>query len=191
MHENDRLGPMVDLVSRHAFGDGSPKLLVFKYYLHEQFTEARWAEMNLWMRLPANHHIVPFDRVVSDRLGDEDVVVGFTTKFIPGGTLEDRKQFKLRIFLWIVIRFMTFFFLTSTTLHARIEEGDAGPAWNDVKGTIFTVYELITRDDSFRQKPFWEQNSADVESMKEWAKHPDVEIDHPISMFRQTLDSSG
>ncbi|KAK7209175.1 hypothetical protein V2G26_016353 [Clonostachys chloroleuca] len=95
MHENDRLGPMVDLVSRHAFGDGSPKLLVFKYYLHEQFTEARWAEMNLWMRLPANHHIVPFDRVVSDRLGDEDVVVGFTTKFIPGGTLEDRKQFKL------------------------------------------------------------------------------------------------
>lgn len=44
---------------------------------------------------------------------------------------------------------------------------------------------------AFRQKPFWEQNSVDVESMKEWAKHPDVEIDHPISMFRQTLDSSG
>jgi hypothetical protein len=51
------------------------------------------------------------------------------------------------------------------------------------------VYELITRDDSFRQKPFWEQNSVDVESMKEWAKHPDVELDNPVSMFRQTLDS--
>uniref|UniRef100_A0A8H7NKI5 non-specific serine/threonine protein kinase n=1 Tax=Bionectria ochroleuca TaxID=29856 RepID=A0A8H7NKI5_BIOOC len=213
MREKDRLGPMVDLVSRPAFGDGSPKLLVFKYYLHEQFTEARWAEMNLWMRLPANRHIVPFDRVVSDRLGDEDVVVGFTTKFIPGGTLEDRKQFKLswlRHLLSVVDDLNLKYGIVHQDIAPRnllvgcdaddlllfdfnysacIGEGDAGPARNDVKGTIFTVYELITRDDSFRQKPFWEQNSVDVESMKEWAKHPDVELDNPVSMFRQTLDS--
>ncbi|CAG9951405.1 unnamed protein product, partial [Clonostachys rosea f. rosea IK726] len=166
MREKDRLGPMVDLVSRPAFGDGSPKLLVFKYYLHEQFTEARWAEMNLWMRLPANRHIVPFDRVVSDRLGDEDVVVGFTTKFIPRGTLEDRKQFKLswlRHLLSVVDDLNLKYgivhqdiaprnllvgcdaddlLLFDFNYSARIGEGDAGPARNDVKGTIFTVYEL-------------------------------------------------
>ena len=42
--------------------------------------------MSLWCRLQ-HPNIVPFDKVVVDEL--EGGLVGFTTKFIPGGTLDE------------------------------------------------------------------------------------------------------
>ncbi|KAM0489585.1 hypothetical protein ACHAP8_012440 [Fusarium lateritium] len=69
---------------------------VFKYYSMWQYARASWKEMNLWMRLPRHENIVPFDRVVIDEI--EGGVVGFTSVYVPGGSLEDNKSgvFKLK-----------------------------------------------------------------------------------------------
>ncbi|KAF5026385.1 hypothetical protein F66182_1513 [Fusarium sp. NRRL 66182] len=56
---------------------------------------------------------------------------------------------------------------------------------NDVKGVIFTVYEVITQDSSLRDKPHAEQNLDHLEN--EWVKHPEVKLDHPVASYRFLL----
>ncbi len=58
-----------------------------------------WNEVNCTLRIPKHPNIVPFDRLVVDLatpIGPE-VVVGFTTPFITGGTVKDNigRVFKL------------------------------------------------------------------------------------------------
>ncbi|KAK4108087.1 hypothetical protein N656DRAFT_792802 [Canariomyces notabilis] len=50
------------------------------------------------MRMPKHPNIVPFDSLVVDRIDGVDRVVGFTTRYIPGGTLYENKErvFKLK-----------------------------------------------------------------------------------------------
>ncbi|KAK3322924.1 hypothetical protein B0H66DRAFT_602347 [Apodospora peruviana] len=50
------------------------------------------------MRIPKHPNIVPFDALVVDKLDGVDRVVGFTTRFIPGGNLDENKTrvFKLK-----------------------------------------------------------------------------------------------
>lgn len=48
-----------------------------------------WDELNLLKSLPPHPNIVPFDRVVLEDV--ESRVIGFTTKYIPGGTLANPK----------------------------------------------------------------------------------------------------
>ncbi|KAM0228216.1 hypothetical protein ACHAPO_010864, partial [Fusarium lateritium] len=116
LEELDRLGPDADLV---AYPPGTDEFVqkvyhqrwevfvyednrltneqaVFKYYSMWQYARASWKEMNLWMRLPRHENIVPFDRVVIDEI--EGGVVGFTSVYVPGGSLEDNKSgvFKLK-----------------------------------------------------------------------------------------------
>ncbi|KAG8406396.1 hypothetical protein J3458_021229 [Metarhizium acridum] len=52
--------------------------------------------MSLWMRLPKHPNIVPFNSIVVDEL--EGRFVGFTTVYIPGGTLGENntRTFKLK-----------------------------------------------------------------------------------------------
>jgi serine/threonine protein kinase len=52
--------------------------------------------MNILIRLPPHPNLVPFDKVVVDELTGR--VVGFTTKYISGGTLEEdpSRTFKLK-----------------------------------------------------------------------------------------------
>lgn len=59
---------------------------------------------------------------------------------------------------------------------------------DDVKGVVFTLYEIITRDMHFRDVPYSQQNPADVEGLEEWVRHPDVKLDHPVSEYRSVLD---
>ncbi|ROW05823.1 hypothetical protein VMCG_05134 [Cytospora schulzeri] len=59
---------------------------------------------------------------------------------------------------------------------------------NDVKGVVFTLYEIITRDDHFRTVPHWEQNASSVLDMKHWVQHPDVKLDHLLAEYRAVLD---
>ncbi|PTB35798.1 hypothetical protein M441DRAFT_62531 [Trichoderma asperellum CBS 433.97] len=59
---------------------------------------------------------------------------------------------------------------------------------DDVKGVIFTLYEIITRDAHFRDVRHSEQNPADVQGLEEWVKHPDVKLDHPVSEYRAVLN---
>lgn len=55
---------------------------VFKYYFHIQYAARSWSEMNIWIRLPRHPNIVPFDRVITDKL--EGRVIGFTNNYISG-----------------------------------------------------------------------------------------------------------
>lgn len=68
------------------------------------------------------------------------------------------------------------------------ENGEGGgydEARNDTKGLILTTYEIITRDDSIRDKPHEEQ-TIDVLAL-EWGKHPEVTLDHPVASYQLIL----
>jgi serine/threonine protein kinase len=175
--------------------------------------------MNLLMRLPKHPHIVPFDRVVLNEL--EGRVIGFTCKFIPGGTLWENgsRIFKLK---WLqqlthVVDDLNLRFgishqdvaprnilIDDTTDSIKLfdfnfsahikpllssppnEKENYREDRNDVKGVIFTLYEIITRDDSFRSMDHRKQNVNDLPS--EWDKHPDVQLDSPVATYRQLLE---
>ena len=104
--ELDRLGPQVDLVSYQGaprVGSKAPTktTAAFKYWFMENGMFRTWYELNSWSRLPRDHpHIVPFDSVVLDDVTGG--IVGFTTRFIHGGTLKDNnattRPFRLRWF---------------------------------------------------------------------------------------------
>jgi hypothetical protein len=184
--------------------------LVFKYYTLFQRIEYVWREMGLWMRLPNHPHIVPFDRIVVDEL--EGRCVGFTTTFIPGGTLEDNKSrvFKMKWLLQLLAvidelnlnlgishhdvaaRNLVIDNSTDSLMifdfNFSVHFGDPGyiEVRNDIDGAIFTVYEIITRDDKLRATYHKEKNMAEVEQ-KDWLQHPDVQLDHPLSEFREVL----
>lgn len=184
--------------------------LIFKYYFIPQRLPFTWREMNIWMRLPSHAHIVPFDKIVVDEL--ENGVVGFTTLYIAGGTLEENKSrvFKLK---WLhqltsVIDELNLnlgiahqdvaprnllvdgdadsLLLFDFNFAARIGEERYSELRNDINGVIFTMYELITRDNAPRAIPHDSQDISAIEEL-EWTKHPDVQLDHPVSKFHQVL----
>jgi len=131
-----------------------------------------WDELNLFRRLPPHPNIVPFDRVVLEDM--ESRVVGFTTKYIPGGTLDNPKApFR---FEWIqqLTQLVDFLNLELGIMHQDIAPrnllidpdthklllfdfdwaacGKKGllDGRDDVTGVIFTLYELITNDHTSR-----------------------------------------
>ncbi|KAM0512872.1 hypothetical protein ACHAPE_008372 [Trichoderma viride] len=211
--ELDRFGPNVDLVSYLPNGDATePKKAAFKYYFLLQFVYKFWHEMNVWMRLPAHPDIVPFDRLVLDEL--RGCVVGFTSLYIPGGTLSENKS---RVFKLEWLRQLTSaaddlnfnYGIAHQDISARnllidpktdtlmlfgfnycgqIDGIGYGEDRNDIKGVIFTLYEIITRDMHFRDVRHSEQNPADVQGLEEWVQHPDVKLDHPVSEYRAILN---
>lgn len=56
---------------------------------------------------------------------------------------------------------------------------------NDVKGLIFTMYEIITQDYSLRSVPHEEQSLENLAI--EWIKHPGVKLDHPVTPYQLVL----
>lgn len=166
--------------------------------------------MNLWMRLLKNPHIVQFDKIVVDEL--EGRCIGFTTAYVPGGTFQENRNrtFKLKWLLQLIS------VVDELNLNLGISHQDIAPrnllvdeqtdalqifdfnfsvrigelgyskSRNDVDGVIFTMYEIISRDDTHRAVPHEEQNIADIEE-KDWIQHPDVQLDSPVSDFRQVL----
>ncbi|KAL1880126.1 hypothetical protein Daus18300_001489 [Diaporthe australafricana] len=100
--EVDRLSQCVDLIT-YRTQPGSRA--VFKYQFHHDQALRNWHEFNCWLRLSASGHpnIVPMDRIVTDYEdvpdhGPVEVIVGFTSVFVPGGTVEDNPSriFKLK-----------------------------------------------------------------------------------------------
>ncbi|KAI0842938.1 kinase-like domain-containing protein [Hypoxylon sp. FL0890] len=215
LEELDRLGPDADLVAYPACSKGSAKKVVFKYYFLWQYAQKSWKEMNLWMRLPRHPNIVPFDRVVIDEL--EGRVVGFTNNYVSGGSLEENKSrvFKLKWLQQLIqtvddlnLRYgiahqdvaprnllvdesTDSIMLFDFNFAARIKNPlqDEGECYyeqrNDIKGVIFTMYEIITQDDSLRRKPHEKQGLNDLQ--REWVKHPEVKLDHPVEAYRRVL----
>ncbi|KAH7174945.1 uncharacterized protein B0J16DRAFT_404829 [Fusarium flagelliforme] len=56
---------------------------------------------------------------------------------------------------------------------------------NDVKGVIFTIYEIITQNYNVRSIPHEDQSLSDLEA--KWAKHPDVKLDQPVESYQLLL----
>lgn len=50
---------------------------------------------------------------------------------------------------------------------------------DDIKGVIFTLYEIITRDTSFNKMLESQRDPAKIEGLEEWVQHPDVKLDRP------------
>jgi hypothetical protein len=92
--ELDRLGPEVDLALYRS------QKVVFKYYFWARRLIYLWNELNISAHLPPHPNIVPFHRVVVEKLQGQEHIVGFTTRYIAGGTLaalaEGRYVFKLK-----------------------------------------------------------------------------------------------
>jgi hypothetical protein len=96
--EIERLGVQTDHTTYEPT-PGETKHVVFKYYFNEGNIPMFWHEMNCTSRIPKHPNIVPFDRLVVDSAtpGGPELVVGFTTPFIAGGTVMDNvsRVFKL------------------------------------------------------------------------------------------------
>jgi serine/threonine protein kinase len=187
---------------------------VFKYYFMWQYAKASWKEMNLWMRLPRHPNIVPFDRVVIDEL-EGGVVGFTNIYVPGGNLEENKSRvFKLKWLRQLIEvadelnlvygishqdiaprnlvvdevtdSIMLFDFNFAARINHPPEEGEAYvEARNDVKGVVFTAFEIITRNNSVRSVSHEDQNLDDLGS--EWVKHPDVMLDAPIESYQTLL----
>ncbi|KAJ5106398.1 hypothetical protein N7456_003073 [Penicillium angulare] len=210
LQELDRLGPGVDLVS---YKDDSGVLHKVAFKFNPIWKPLRlqmaWNELNLLSRLPAHPNIVPFDRIVLDSI--ESRVLGFTTRYFPDGTLENREMpLRLEWFrqLTQVVDFLN--------LELGIIHGDIAPRnllidleadtirlfdfdWavctagkesstkgrDDVTGVAFALYELITYDTRLTNIPHWDRD-IDMAQNIEWPCNR--ELDHEVSTFRDFLN---
>lgn len=96
--ELDRMGVQVDLCEYVAAAGTAPKQVAFKYYINEGNMGVVWDEANCLLRMPKHPNIIPFDSLVIDQVEGQDKVVGFTTPFVAGGTIEANasRPFKLK-----------------------------------------------------------------------------------------------
>jgi serine/threonine protein kinase len=174
-----------------------------------------WKEMSLWMRLPYHPNIVPFDRVVVDELegrvvgftnayvprgsleenksrvfrldwlqqliqvvDDLNLRYGIAHQDIaPRNLLVDESTDSIML--------IDFNFAARIKEALHEEEESYVEERNDVKGVMFTAYEIITRDDSLRSVPHEDQNLDDLRH--EWVKHPEVKLDHPVASYQLML----
>lgn len=60
------------------------------------------------------------------------------------------------------------------------------PDSDDMKGVVFTLYEIMTLDGHYSSVPHEDQD-AEALMKKEWTKHPDVKVDADVSEFRELL----
>ncbi|KAF4957072.1 hypothetical protein FGADI_3366 [Fusarium gaditjirri] len=215
LEELERLGPDVDLVAYPPCQDGSAKKVIFKYYFLWQYAQMSWKEMHLWMRLPRHPNIVPFDRVVVDELDgrvvgftnvyipggnleenrsrvfklewlqqlikvvdDLNLQYGITHQDIaPRNLLIDESTDSIMLF--------DFNFAARMDCPSLGEGEEYVEDRNDIKGVIFTTYEIITQDNSLRDMPHQDQHIASLAS--KWVKHPEVKLDHPVTSYQLML----
>jgi serine/threonine protein kinase len=211
--ELERFSPGVDLVS-YKDEDGITRKVVFKQTSIYQWRERRWRELNILKRISLHPGIVPLDRVVVDDT-DSQHILGLVVPYIPAQTLDENRgqTFKLE-WLDQLMSLVDFLNLEQGIAHQDIAPrnlicledappedcrlylfdfdyaGVIGLPWcvenrNDVKGVIFTLYEIITLDDSYRKVPPWEQDPDTVMNLAEWPKRRD--LDAEVSVFREHL----
>ncbi|KAJ5201496.1 uncharacterized protein N7498_006159 [Penicillium cinerascens] len=209
LQELDRLGPFVDLVS-YEDESGISQKVAFKFNVLNKplRLQMAWDELNLLKLLPPHPNILPFDRVVLE--DEESRVIGFTTKFIPGGTLANPNipfRFEWLQQLTEVVDFLNlelgimhqdiaprnllidpnshkiilFDFDRAASGKQRLYDGR-----DDVSSVVFTLYELITNDTSFSGIPHWDRNIDMVQSISEWTRNR--ELDSDVSKFRDFLN---
>ena len=210
LQELDRLGPGVDL-SSYKDESGHQQTVAFKFdpsSAKQRCLEMAWNEVNLLNVLPPHPNILPLDRIVLEDL--ESRIVGFTTPYIPGGTLENPNvPFR---FEWLqqLTEVVDFLNLELGVMHQDIAprnlliHPDTGKLllfdfnWaacgekglregrDDVTGVAFTLYELITNDTHFTSIPHWERDMETLQSIPDWTRARDLDAD--VSTFRKFLN---
>ncbi|KAF2423730.1 hypothetical protein EJ08DRAFT_652608 [Tothia fuscella] len=208
--EIDRLGPGID---RCCYEDdnGLLRYVAFKYTCIEQIKrrEMAWVELQTLKNLPPHANLLLLDRVVLEDV--ESRVIGFTTSFICGGTLEDNPTTLFR-FEWLqqltsVVDFLNLelgimhqdiaprnIFIDSATQGIRLFEFDWAARGklglmdgrDDVTGVIYTLYEVITGNDEHTHIPHWERDVKEVFDLPEWPVRR--ELDRDVSIFRNFLN---
>jgi serine/threonine protein kinase len=175
-----------------------------------------WKEMNWWMRLPRHSNILLFDRVVVDEL-EGRMVGFTSSYMPGGNLGENRLRiFKLK-WLQQLIKvvddlnlehgiahqdiaprnllvdestdsIMLFDFNFAARINCPSSPGESEgyrEDRNDIKGVIFTTYEIITQDNSLRSMPHENQNLDNLGF--KWVKHPEVKLDHPVTIYQHVL----
>ncbi|PVH70455.1 hypothetical protein DL98DRAFT_136087 [Cadophora sp. DSE1049] len=209
LQELDRLGPGVDLSSYYDESGISQKV-AFKFNPigKPRRLQMSWDELNLLKSLPPHPNIVPFDRVVLEDV--ESRVIGFTTKYIPGGTLDNPKlpcRFEWLRQLTQLVDFLNLdlgimhqdiaarnLLIDSNTQKILLFDFDwvASGKHNlldgrdDVTGVVFTLYELITGDTHFTSIPHWDRKMDMGQNISEWTCNR--ELDSDVSTFRKFLN---
>ncbi|KAJ8125736.1 hypothetical protein O1611_g7902 [Lasiodiplodia mahajangana] len=191
LQELDRLGPGVDL-SLYYDEYQIAREVAFKFNTIGKplRLQMAWDELHLCKSLPQHPNIVPFDRVVLDDI--ESRVIGFTTKYIPGGTFDNPdRPFKFEYLqqLTEVVDFLNLdlgkLLLFDFNWAAHGEEG-LRDGRDDTMGVAFTLYELITGDGQFSDIPHWDRNIDMVQGIQEWPRKR--ELDSDVSTFRNFLN---
>ncbi|TVY89402.1 Casein kinase II subunit alpha' [Lachnellula willkommii] len=209
LQELGRFGPNVDL-SSYEDESGNHQTVAFKFnsWFKPKRMQMAWDELHLLKSLPPHPNLLRLDRVVLDDV--ESRVIGFTIKYIPGGTLETSKvPFR---FEWLqqLTQVVDFLNLDLGIMHQDIAPrnllidpdthklvlfdfnfaacGKTGlnHCRDDVSGVVFTLYELITNDTHFTRIPHWDRNIDMVQSISEWPCNR--ELDSDVSVFRNFLN---
>ncbi|KAJ5529410.1 hypothetical protein N7527_002803 [Penicillium freii] len=208
LQELDRLGPFVDLTS-YEDESGISQKVAFKFNVlcNPLGLQTAWDELNILKSLLPHPNIVLFDRAV---LEEESRVIGFTTKYILGGTLANPNvpfPFEWLQQLTQLVDFLNLDYgimyqdiaprnlLIDPSTHKiilfdfdRVAFGEKNlqDGRDDVSSVVFTLYKLIANDTSFSGIPHWERNIYMVQSISEWTSHR--ELDSEVSKFRKFLD---
>ncbi|EFE40463.1 hypothetical protein TRV_04794 [Trichophyton verrucosum HKI 0517] len=209
LKEVERLDVATDLVE-DSQTDGVTKQLVFKYTLIQTRVENVWQELHILKALQGNKRFVPFYRIVLDEVTHN--ILGFTTKYIPGGTLEQYRgtfyfrwlkqltdavdELNLRYGLMHQDLAPRNILIDPTTQELLVFDFDrsgqiggkgASRGCNDVDALVFTIYETLTLDESFREGLPWEQDVSKVENMKKWELKLPLEDGVDIAVYRDFL----
>ncbi|KAF2227452.1 kinase-like domain-containing protein [Elsinoe ampelina] len=212
--EVDRTSPLVD-ICYYRTEQSAKKYCSFKYYCMFSNQMMIWQELHLWKSLPRHPHIASFDRVVIDETDAR--VLGFTAEYVPGGSIECNPprifKFKwLEQLITVVDDLNLQYGILHRDVHPRnilIDEksdsvklmdfnfsewiGDyrayATDRRDDAAGLAFTLYELITRDNSRRSEVFYYPDVESILKMKTWEIHRDVLLDRDVESFCQTLQN--
>ncbi|KAI0156395.1 hypothetical protein GGR57DRAFT_80785 [Xylariaceae sp. FL1272] len=209
LKELDRLGPGVD---RSSYYDESHNVRDVAFKFNPLGKPVRlymaWNELQAYRSLPPHPNLVSLDRVVLE--DKESRIIGFTTKFIPGGTFENStRPFRVQ-HLKDLIQLVDFLNLDLGIMHQDIAprnlfldpetekillfdfdwvaHGEKGllKGRDDVIGVALTLYELITGDDQFTHIPHWERNVEMIQNVSEWPCKR--ELDGDVSTFRKILN---
>ncbi|KAK3382607.1 hypothetical protein B0T24DRAFT_564866 [Lasiosphaeria ovina] len=73
-----------------------------------------------------------------------------------------------------------------TDRNGRFQIGEI-PEMNDVKGTMFFLYRLITHDPQYSQYFLRGVDESNIVDRDKWVKHADVELDHDVDTFYNEL----
>ncbi|CAG8362974.1 unnamed protein product [Penicillium salamii] len=205
LRELDRLGPGVDLMSY----DDHTVAFKFNPLGMPRRLQMSWKEINLLSKLPPHPNIIPFDRIVLEDV--ESQVIGFTTKYIPDGTLADVDSKRPFRFEWLqqLTQVVDFLNLELGIMHQDIAprnllvdpetdkiilfdfdwaaNGKEGllDSRDDVSGVVFTLYEIITNDTHLTSIPHWDRNTDMIQNI-EWTCRRELNSD--VSKFRKFLN---